>query len=493
MKAISKTFPGVKALQDVDFDLLPGEVHALLGENGAGKSTLVKIISGVYQKDHGEFVYKGKSIHFSSPLEAREAGISTVYQELSLMEHMDIGRNIFLGREGQNRILGILDKKRIYKDSMQYLKKVKLNISPYTLVKNLSIAEKQLVEIAKAISFNAEVIIFDEPTSSLSEEEANNLFILIEELKKSGIGIIYISHKMSEIAKISDRITVFRDGKKIATKYTKEITIDEVLKMMVGREISLMEKKIIENTNGELLRVKNLSKKDSFQDISFYLNKGEILGFAGLVGAGRTEVMRAIYGADKLDSGEIMIDNKLVHIKNPHQAIAKGIVLVPEDRKGQGLFLNLGVDKNITISSLKDVSRFKVVNNKKNQDIAKKTVEKMNVKTPTIHQQISLLSGGNQQKCILGRCILLNPKVLIFDEPTRGIDVGAKSEIYKLMFELAEQGIGIIVVSSELPEIMAVSDRVVVMHEGKITGELKEDQINQENIINYMVGVTHYV
>lgn len=488
MTSVSKSFPGVKALQAVDFDLYAGEVHALLGENGAGKSTLVKIISGVYRRDEGGFKYKQEEVDFSAPIEARNAGISIVYQELSLMDNMDIGRNIFLGRESRHRSLGILDKKYIYGQTKHYLQQVKLDVSPYTLVKDLSIAQKQLVEIAKAISLDAEVLIMDEPTSSLSEEEAGNLFEIIEQLKRSGIGIIYISHKMNEISKISDRVTIFRDGQKIETRHTNEITIDEILKKMVGREIAVAEKQRTTGTGERLLQVKGLTGKGRFENISFDLNKGEILGFAGLMGAGRTEVMRTIFGADRLDAGEIVLEGRPLSMKSPRQAIASGIALVPEDRKGQGLFMQLDVMSNITMSSLKGLSRYSVINHKARRKIAGEMIERMKVKTPHMEQKIGLLSGGNQQKCILGRCILIQPKVLIFDEPTRGIDIGAKAEIYKLMSDLAKQGIGIIVVSSELPEIIAVSDRVIIMNEGHITATLAEGDITQDNIIKYMVG-----
>lgn len=489
MTKINKEFPGVKALQDVDFELLPGEIHALLGENGAGKSTLIKIISGAYAKNSGKFLYKGKEVDFTEPIQAQNLGISTIYQELSLMSNMDIGRNIFLGRESTSRKTQILDKRQIYTESAKFLRKVGLKVSPRTKIKDLSVAQRQLVEIAKAISFKTEVLIMDEPTSSLSKEETENLFKIIEKLKESGVGIIYISHKMDEIKRIADRVTVFRDGQKIGTLTKEEIDSDVILKMMVGRELKITKKRS-RKTNYEniLLEVKNLNKTGVVNNINFKLYEGEILGFAGLVGAGRTELARMIFGADSFDNGKIYIKGKAVNIKSPEEAIKQGIGLVPEDRKDQGLMLNMNVEQNITITSLKAMSNGNIIDKKAQRTQAQKTVNTLKVKTPSLLQKIKFLSGGNQQKGILGRWLLTNPKILILDEPTRGIDIGAKTEIYNIMIDLAESGVGIIMISSELPEIINVSDRVIVMHEGDITANLTGDDINQETIMKYALG-----
>ncbi len=487
---ITKTFPGVKALEDVSIDVYPGEVHALLGENGAGKSTLMKILNGAYQPDSGDIYIRGEKARIDNPHEAQKLGISIVYQEFNLCDHISIANNIFLGRMKSN--MGIIDDKWLYTESRKLLDRIGLNRDPREQVRSLSVAEKQMVEIAKALSYNADVIVFDEPTSSLTEKEIAQLFEIIKKLRNAGKGIFYISHRLEELASIADRVTVLRDGKHIATYNYSDVTIEMLIRLMVGRSLTdkfPQEKRTIGET---YFTAKNLRRKGFVDVDGLSLRRGEILGIAGLVGAGRTETMRLIFGADKADAPmEIRLDNRNLAIHSPKQAIANGIVYLTEDRKGNGLALSLDVEKNINMASHHEIARKYVVRTKLAQGNARRFVDTLSIKTPSIFQKTQFLSGGNQQKVILARWLCRQCKVLIIDEPTRGIDVGAKYEIYKLMNYLSAQGIGIIMISSELPEILGMSDRVLVFCEGRIAVELDIKEANQEIILRYAAGVSN--
>jgi ribose transport system ATP-binding protein len=485
MKEIEKHFPGVHALDQCRFELLAGEVHALMGENGAGKSTLMKVLTGVYQKDSGQILYKGKEVIIPNTKVAQAMGISIIHQELQLMPHLTVAQNIFIGREPLKMFNLFLDDIKLNSDVEVLLKRINLNVDPRTKVSELSVAKQQMVEIAKALSFDSEVLIMDEPTAALTSTEIDELFRIIDQLRKSGVGIIYISHRMEEMKRITDRITVMRDGCYVNTVRTAETNIDQIISLMVGREIFNIIKPIVEDTEQEtVLEVKDLNRGSHIKDVSFRLKKGEILGFAGLMGAGRTEVARAVFGADSLDSGDIFIRGEKVRILNPHDAVNHGIGYLSEDRKRYGLMVDMDVKTNIAIASFHKFKQLKVwMNEKKINQIAAHYVDALKVKTPSIDQKIKFLSGGNQQKVVIGKWLTRDCQVLIFDEPTRGIDVGAKSEIYKLLEDLVQQGKSIIMISSELPEILRMSHRIVVMCEGRITGELSSEEATQEAIM----------
>ncbi len=487
MEGIEKTFPGVHALKQCRFELRAGEVHALVGENGAGKSTLMKILAGVYSKDAGRIVYKGREVEITSPRVAQEMGISIIFQEFNLIPHLTVAQNIFIGREPRKGVRFLLNEKEINEKTQQLLDMMNVNIDPRAKVSDLTVAMQQMVEIAKALSFNSEVLIMDEPTAALTESEIEELFRIIGELKKKGVGIIYISHRLEELGIISDRITVMRDGEYIDTVNTKDVTTDQIIKMMVGREIYETSEATSESAKNEVvLEVKNLNRGKVIKNVSFKLRKGEILGFAGLMGAGRTEVARAIFGADPIDSGEVFINGRKVTIKQPIDAVKHGIGYLSEDRKRFGLMLDLGVEQNIVIASLKNfVNSIGWVNKNKARKESDKWVDVLKIKTPSLNQKVKNLSGGNQQKVVLGKWLTRDCNILIFDEPTRGIDVGAKSEIYKLMNRLVAEGKSIIMISSELPEILRMSHRVIVMCEGRITGELSCEEATQERIMEY--------
>lgn len=484
MENISKEFPGVKALKNVNFELRKGEVHALAGENGAGKSTLIKILSGVYGKDSGKIYFEGREVEINSPKEAQELGISVIHQELNLCLHLTVAQNIFLGREFiKNKII---DEKKQNEEARKILEKLNVSIDPTEYVKNLSVSQQQMVEIAKAISMEAKVIIMDEPTSAISEGETEELFKVIEELKKQGKAIIYISHRLEELNRIVDRITILRDGEHIITANFKDLTIDDIIRYMVGRKLEEKYPRIPAHRGKKVLEVRGLSQGTRLKDISFELYEGEILGFAGLVGAGRTEVARAIFGVDKFDEGEILINGKKVDIESPIDAIRNGLAYVPEDRKATGLALNLSVLSNLTLATVDNVvNGLGVINSTKEKNTGQKLVRDLKIKTPSLSQRVKNLSGGNQQKVIVGRWLLREPQVYIFDEPTRGIDVGAKIEIYNILNNLKQQGKGIIIISSELPEILGITDRVVVMCEGRITAILETSETTQEEIMYY--------
>ena len=483
MKGITKSFSGVAALKNAALDLKAGEVVALMGENGAGKSTLMKILTGIYSKDSGEIQYMGQEVCFKGPAESEEAGISIVHQELNMMNDLTVAQNLFIGREEMNGFL--IDDKKMNEKARELFKVLKIDINPAEKIGNLTVGKQQMVEIAKAISSKAKVIIFDEPTAALTDSEIEELFKVIRDLKKQGTGMVYISHRMDEINVISDRVIVMRDGEYVGTLITKECSKDDIIKLMVGRAI-FGEPKTASNVAKDapvVLKCENLNRGKAVKDVSFELRKGEILGFSGLMGAGRTEVARLIFGADKKDSGKIFINGKEVSINTPEDAVAHGIGYLSEDRKRYGLIVDKSVEENTVISSLNDFVKGIFIDKAKSKEVSKKYVESLKTKTPSVSQLVKKLSGGNQQKVVIAKWLVRNSDILIFDEPTRGIDVGAKSEIYALMERLAKEGKSIIMISSELPEVLRMSDRVIVMCEGRITGILDIAEANQEVIM----------
>ena len=481
MKNIRKEFPGVLALNDVSLDVRAGEVHALLGENGAGKSTLIKVLGGIYIPEEGEILINDKKVQIGDVHDSQHCGVSVIHQELVLVPKMTVAENIFLGREPVGK--GVVDRVKMNREAQALLDSFDLDISPDSLIDELTIAQQQMVEIAKALSFNSQILVMDEPTSSLSDKEVSFLFQTIRKLKEQGVGIIYISHRMSELQEISDRVTVLRDGQYIATVVTKETAHDDLIAMMVGRQLTNYYTRTFTDQKDKILEVNNLNDGNLLKDISFDLHKGEILGFAGLVGAGRSEVMKCLFGLDPVTEGEVVIDGEPVQVKNPAHAMDLGLALVPESRKEEALFLVQSVKFNTSIKVLGEFIRGIFVNNRKEDEIAETYIDKMSIKTPTSEQIIENLSGGNQQKVVIGRWLATNPRILILDEPTRGVDVGAKAEIYAIMNDLALQGISIIMISSELPEVINMSDRVVVMCNGSITGILDHSEADQEKIM----------
>lgn len=486
MKKIEKRFSGVHALKGVDFDLRSGEVHALMGENGAGKSTLMKILTGIYKADNGEIICFNKKCDFNSVKDSQALGISIIHQELNQVNDLTVAKNIFLGRE--KLIFGcFIDDKKMQIESKKLLDYVGVNIKPNEKISNLTVGQQQMVEIAKAISFDSKILILDEPTTALTEPETEELFKIMKELKSKGIGMIYISHRMDEIKKVSDRVTVMRDGEYIGTVKTEEVTDEEIVKMMVGRKITTTkkEKSKVKDNSPVVLEVKNLNSGEKLKNISFRLYKGEILGLSGLMGAGRTELARVISGADSFSTGEIFINGKKVSIKNPADAVKKGVCYLSEDRKQYGLLLNKSVLENSLLSSLEKYSKYGFVNDKKANKDAKEQNDKLKTKTPSLSQSVKNLSGGNQQKVIIARWLLKDSDIFIFDEPTRGIDIGAKSEMYDLIEQLSENGKSVIIISSELSEILRISDRILVMCEGRITKEFPIGEANQENIMKF--------
>ena len=483
MKGITKSFSGVAALKNAALDLKAGEVVALMGENGAGKSTLMKILTGIYSKDSGEIQYMGQEVCFKGPAESEEAGISIVHQELNMMNDLTVAQNLFIGREEMNGFL--IDDKKMNEKARELFKVLKIDINPAEKIGNLTVGKQQMVEIAKAISSKAKVIIFDEPTAALTDSEIEELFKVIRDLKKQGTGMVYISHRMDEINVISDRVIVMRDGEYVGTLITKECSKDDIIKLMVGRAI-FGEPKTASNVAKDapvVLKCENLNRGKAVKDVSFELRKGEILGFSGLMGAGRTEVARLIFGADKKDSGKIFINGKEVSINTPEDAVAHGIGYLSEDRKRYGLIVDKSVEENTVISSLNDFVKGIFIDKAKSKEVSQKYVESLKTKTPSVSQLVKKLSGGNQQKVVIAKWLVKNSDILIFDEPTRGIDVGAKSDIYALMERLAKEGKSIIMISSELPEVLRMSDRVIVMCEGRITGILDIAEANQEVIM----------
>lgn len=486
MTNINKQFSGVHALKGVDFNLRKGEVHALMGENGAGKSTLMKILTGIYKADNGEIFVFNDKCDFNSVKDSQEKGIAIIHQELNLIPDLTVAQNIFLGRE-INGLMGFINDRKMNEEAKKILKFVGAEINSYDKVSNLTIGKQQMVEIAKAISFDSKILILDEPTATLTDAEVKELFRIMVELKQKGIAMIYISHRMNEIEVISDRVTVLRDGEYIATGDTKSLTKEGIIKMMVGREIigEIKENKDRKVFSEVSLEVKNLEGENKFRNISFKLHKGEILGFCGLMGAGRTELARGICGADKLKCGEIFVNGEKVNFKKPYDAVKNGICYLSEDRKRFCLLLEKSVAENTVLSSLENYIKHGFINDKKIISDAKEQNQRLKTKTTNINEKIKNLSGGNQQKVIIARWLLKNSDIFIFDEPTRGIDIGAKSDIYSLIKKLAEQNKSVIVISSEFNEIKNLADRVLVMSEGEITKELNIHEITQENIIKY--------
>jgi ribose transport system ATP-binding protein len=485
MTSIDKRFPGVHALKGVDFNVKAGEVHALMGENGAGKSTLMKVLSGLYSRDGGDMKIEGQSVNLTGPAEAQAMGIGIVHQELSLMNDLNIAQNVFIGREPR-RSFGRLNDAEQNHQTAEIFKSMNLNLDPKTLVGTLTIAKQQMVEIAKALSYKSKVLVMDEPTAALNEAEIEELFLIISRLKSEGVGIVYISHKMDEIKRIADRVTIMRDGEYIDTVKADETPLSQIISMMVGREITQQTANIPDTSKNEIvLEVSKLNRSKEIIDVSFEVRKGEILGFAGLMGAGRTEVARAIFGADPLDSGEIKVHGKTVSIKSPHDAVIAGVGYLSEDRKKFGLATGMDVRANIVMASLsKYTNMLGVLAENELEGIASKYISLLGIRTPNDQQEVRNLSGGNQQKVVIAKWLLRECDILIFDEPTRGIDVGAKSEIYKLLEELAEQGKAIIVISSEMPEIIRISHRIAVMCEGRLTGMLQGgSEVDQEEIM----------
>ncbi len=485
MQGIQKYFSGVHALKGVDFELKAGEVHALMGENGAGKSTLIKVLCGIHKRDGGTVEYFGEDVNFANIADSQAAGISVVHQELNMMNHLTVAQNMFIGREPKKGVM--IDDSRMVREAKALFDKIGVKIDPTVKLGELTVGKQQMVEIAKAVSRDCKLLILDEPTAALTQPEVEELFKIMNDLKAKGIGMIYISHRMDEINRISDRVTVMRDGEYVGTANTAEVTKDDIVKMMVGRVImgDKKEASAVPADAPVVLEVKHLNAGKAVKNVSFQLRKGEILGFAGLMGAGRTEVARALYGADPKQTGEIYINGKLVNIKTPEQAVKNGICYLSEDRKRYGLMLGKSVAENSAIASIDKFIKNGWIDDKAMAETAEEYNAKLRTKTPSMEQLLKNLSGGNQQKVIIARWLIKDCDIFIFDEPTRGIDVGAKSEIYTLIEDLAAKGKSVIVISSELAEIQRMSDRVIVMCEGRITGELDIADATQEEIMKY--------
>ncbi|SCW80657.1 ribose transport system ATP-binding protein [Paenibacillus tianmuensis] len=488
MNDISKSFPGVRVLDQVTFNLIGGEMHALMGENGAGKSTLMKILGGIHRRDGGTVILKGTPCEIASPSMAQSLGIAMIHQELNLIPHLTVMENIFLGREFTYGRSGMINWGKMRQESVHFLSQLGLSIDPGIIAGELSVGQQQMIEIAKALSMNAEILVLDEPTAALTDREIESLFTVIESLKTKGVGMIYISHRMEEIFRICDRVTIMRDGHTVGTDCVADTNIDKLVKMMVGREIKDRFPKIDVSVGEPKLEVKGLSLPGKLQDISFTVRSGEIVGIAGLMGAGRTELAKALFGVTPALQGEICVDGRPVAIRKPVDAIRAGIALVTEDRKDEGLLLNLSVKDNISLPNLKDVSSLGFVSSSKETGISERLISQLLIKTPNSEQKVGSLSGGNQQKVVIGKWLETNPQVFILDEPTRGVDIGAKKEIYDLMNQLVSRGVAILMISSELPEVLGMSDRILVMHEGLIAGEFARGEATQEKIMHCATG-----
>ncbi len=487
LKGIVKLFPGVRALDGVSFDIREGEVHSLCGENGAGKSTLIKVMTGVHKRDGGDYLIDGKSVHFNSTTEGIAAGVSCVYQELSIAPQLDVAQNLFIGNLPMKG--GLIDHKMLYEKTTEILNELDMHISPKTIAGDLSVGQQQMIEIGRALTRNARLIIMDEPTSSLSEQETETLFNVIRKLVDRNIAIIYISHKLDEVMFLSDRITVIRDGKNIISKDKDQFTQDELIANMIGRPLENLYLKEPAEITTPMLEVKNLTRKGVFEDISFTVRKGEVVGFFGLVGAGRSEIMRAVFGVDKYDSGEVILDGKKLKGGSPSAAIENGIGFCTEDRKKEGLALRLSILLNMTLVRLPKLAKLGVIDRGAQRKAADQYMKSISIKAPSVQQLVGNLSGGNQQKVVVAKWLMMNPKVLIVDEPTRGIDVGSKSEIYGLLSDLAKQGMAIIVVSSEIEEVMGVCDSIVTIYEGKKTAQLDiTPELTREEVLTYALG-----
>jgi ribose transport system ATP-binding protein len=485
LKGIVKRFPGVLALNGVSLEVRPGEVHALLGENGAGKSTLIKVIAGVYRADAGDISVDGRPVSIRNPHDAQALGISTIFQEFTLAPDMTVAENIFLGREPLRiRALSIVDRKELIRRTRGVLTSLDLPIDPEATVRHLGVAQQQMVEIAKALSLDARLIIMDEPTATLTAHEIDRLFKAIDDLKRRGVAIVYVSHRLDEVKAIADRATILRDGAYVATVPVASTTIDEMIRLMVGRDLKDKFPKMAIETGEEVLRVEQLTRKGVLHGVSFGVRRGEIVGIAGLVGSKRTETARAIFGADPIDSGRIFLRGTPVNVRTPADAIANRIALVPEDRKRQGIFACLSVRENVVMSSLRNFSRNGMLDLRSERRRAQEHVASMRVGTPDLEKRVLDLSGGNQQKVVIAKWLNTNAEVFLFDEPTRGIDVGGKIEVYRLMGELLSRGAAIVMISSELPEILGLSDRIIVMRDGRIAGEFDRADATEEKILN---------
>lgn len=487
MQRIRKIFPGVAALDDVNFDLRRGEVHVLLGENGAGKSTLMKILSGAYQKTAGQIFLDGREVEIASPRQSQELGISIIYQELNLVPSLSAAENIFLGREPTRRA-GIIDRKRLQGAAQRILDELGVNISAQTEVRKLGVAKQQMVEVAKALSLEARIIIMDEPTSALTEREIRELFAAIRRLKQQGVGIVYISHRLEELFEIGDRVTVMRDGRRIGVHDVSAATRSQLIHMMVARELTEQYPRQRAAKRSQVLRLENVSTASGLKSIRVSLYGGEILGIFGLLGSGRTQLARTIFGLTRIVSGQIFVKGAPANLRSARAAINQGIGYLTEDRKSEGLVLNLSVRENIALPGLPQFSRWGVVQRRREAAAAARMVAELKIKTPGLEQKVMYLSGGNQQKVVLSKWLCCQADVFIFDEPTRGIDVGAKVEIYQLMNRLTANGVAIVMISSELPEILGMSDRIVVMHQGRITGEFTREEADQETIMQRALG-----
>jgi ribose transport system ATP-binding protein len=488
MREIVKRFPGVLAVNQAHLDLRPGEVHCLVGENGAGKSTLMKVLSGAESMDSGEIRLSGAPVHIHSPHHAQQLGVSMIYQEFNLSPFLSVAENVFLGREPRIGRTPFINWAKMYGDAREILARIRVDLDVRQPVNECSVAQQQMVEIAKALSFNSKIIVMDEPSATLTEHELKALFELIRGLRADGIGMIYISHRLEELFEIGDRVTVMRDGEYVGTHAVADVTREDIIHMMVGRELTEEFPKEEFECGEEVVRVEGLTRDGAFRDVSFQLRKGEIVGITGLVGAGRTEVARAIFGADRLDGGQVYLDGVPVTVRSPQDAIRRGIGLLTEDRKNQGLVLGMTVRENTTLANLAELVRRFFINRKREREVGDKYVRELQIKTPSLDQAVQNLSGGNQQKVVLAKWLFTQSRVLIFDEPTRGIDVGAKVEIYRIMNELVRQGVCVLMISSELPEILGMCDRILVMHEGRLAGELSRAEATQERIMHLAMG-----
>jgi len=493
MQNISKSFPGVKALSNVSLEVSSGELHGLIGENGAGKSTLMKILSGVYERDSGELHLDGEPVEIEDPHHAQELGIAIIYQEFNLMPNLTVAENVFIGRE-PNRYT-FVRWRDLNRQTQDLLDLLGVDLSPTARVRDLKVAEQQMVEIAKALSIQARIIVMDEPTSALTESEVTTLFGIMRNLKAQGLGVIFISHRLEEVFEICDCVTVLRDGRNVSTRDVRSVTKDEVIQMMVGRTLSELFQKQAEAGQGDVvLEVRNVGRTGTAMDpsaivldgVSFTLRRGEILGLAGLVGSGRTDLARVLFGADQMDHGEVTIDGQGVKIRTPEDAIRHGMGYVPEDRKEQGLILSMAVRENVSLAKLGDLTRYGFVDRGREQGVVQEYVDTLQVRTPSLNQKVIYLSGGNQQKVVIAKWLALQPKILIMDEPTRGIDVGAKAEVHALMNQLAHEGVGVIMISSELPEILGMSDRILCMRQGRVVGELSSSEASAEQVMRLL-------
>jgi ribose transport system ATP-binding protein len=488
MRGICKSFPGVRALHQVDLIVQRGEVHAIVGENGAGKSTLMKIISGAYNMDSGEVRFKSQAVEIRNPLDAQALGIATIYQEFSLATHLSAGANIFIGREPQSTIPGVINRRKIHEDSQHLFDQLGVDINPRQEVRQLSVCQQQITEIARALSMASSLLIMDEPTSALPESEVRVLFEVIERLKREGVTILYISHNLDEVFEIADKITILRDGVHIHTSPTSELTREKVVHLMVGYDIERTAARVDITYGDEVLRVEHLTREPVVRDISFNLRRGEILGIAGLLGSGRTDLLRCIFGADRMTTGEIYVDGVRKEIRQAKDGVKAGIGFVPEDRKQQGLFLGLAVRENVSAATLQDLARMGIIVHHRELQLVGKYIDSLDIKVSGQEQRILNVSGGNQQKVVLARWLALNPKVLLLDDPTRGIDVGARAAIHRIIKNLADQGVGVIFISSELPEVLDISDRILVLANGRLMGEFLRGEATKEKILLYATG-----